>query len=363
MLACMLGIRLTLIKVYKYGVSCKGDRATYLQCIYHASIIVSGNVREQHSYWSELESNLKVVLARSRAPSTSAQYDRAWEKWTRWTFDNKVGSLPAEPKVVALYLAHIGKSVSSFSSVKSVYSAIAWKHGINGFMSPTLSPLVIETIAGLKRVLAKPVKKKDPFMVEHMQRLHLMLIPGCLTDLRNNCILIIAFFGFLRVEEIIHLTFGDVVFLVSHVELNLPRSKCDQLRQGSLVVISRLDSFCPVALLESYMKVSGSRPEDSMFVFRRIVYQKGAKFLCDKNLPLKYSNVRDIVKAKAAQLGLNPQGYSTHSMRAGGSTAAANAGVGDRLFQRHGRWASAASKDGYVLDNLADRLSVTQALT
>ena len=31
---------------------------------------------------------------------------------------------------------------------------------------------------------------------------------------------------------------------------------------------------------------------------------------------------------------------SVHSLRAGGATSAANAGIADRLFKRHGRWAS-----------------------
>jgi hypothetical protein len=99
-----------------------------------------------------------------------------------------------------------------------------------------------------------------------------------------------------------------------------------------------------------------------LYVFRRIVFSKGVKYLGASNIPLTYSNVRDIVKSKALQLGLDPQRYSTHSMRSGGSSAAANAGIGDRLFQRHGRWASSASKDGYVRDSLIDRLSVTKAL-
>ena len=38
----------------------------------------------------------------------------------------------------------------------------------------------------------------------------------------------------------------------------------------------------------------------------------------------------------------------THSLRNGGATAAANAGVPDRLFKRHGRWASEPAKHGYV---------------
>ena len=52
----------------------------------------------------------------------------------------------------------------------------------------------------------------------------------------------------------------------------------------------------------------------------------------------------------------------THSLRSGGATAAASAGVPDRLFTRHGRWASESAKDGYVQDSLSSRLSVSKAL-
>ena len=52
----------------------------------------------------------------------------------------------------------------------------------------------------------------------------------------------------------------------------------------------------------------------------------------------------------------------THSLRNGGTTAAAKAGVPDRLFKRHGRWASESPKDGYVQDSLSSRLSVSKAL-
>ena len=45
----------------------------------------------------------------------------------------------------------------------------------------------------------------------------------------------------------------------------------------------------------------------------------------------------------------------THSLRP-------YAGVPDRLFKRHGRWASESAKDGYVQDSLSSRLSVSKAL-
>ena len=52
----------------------------------------------------------------------------------------------------------------------------------------------------------------------------------------------------------------------------------------------------------------------------------------------------------------------THSLRSSGATVAANAGVPDRLFGRHGRWASESAKDGYVQDSSSSRLSVSKAL-
>ena len=52
----------------------------------------------------------------------------------------------------------------------------------------------------------------------------------------------------------------------------------------------------------------------------------------------------------------------THSLRSGGATAAANAGVPDRPFKRHGSWASESAKDGCVQDFLSSRLSVSKAL-
>ena len=51
-----------------------------------------------------------------------------------------------------------------------------------------------------------------------------------------------------------------------------------------------------------------------------------------------------------------------HSLRAGGASAAANAGVNDRCWKRHGRWTSETSKDGYAADSLERRLEVSKKL-
>ena len=54
--------------------------------------------------------------------------------------------------------------------------------------------------------------------------------------------------------------------------------------------------------------------------------------------------------------------YGLHSLRSGGATSAAQFGISDRLFKRHGRWKSVSAKDGYVKDDLSQKLSVSKNL-
>ena len=70
----------------------------------------------------------------------------------------------------------------------------------------------------------------------------------------------------------------------------------------------------------------------------------------------------ELLFEKLADVGLDPKCYELHSLKSGGATAAASAGVPDRLFKRHGRWRSENTKDSYVKDSLTGRLSVSKEL-
>ena len=72
--------------------------------------------------------------------------------------------------------------------------------------------------------------------------------------------------------------------------------------------------------------------------------------------------MRELFLAKLRELGFDASKYGLHSLRSGGASAAANAGVPDRLFKRHGRWWSESAKDGYVKDSHGALMSVSQRL-
>ena len=75
---------------------------------------------------------------------------------------------------------------------------------------------------------------------------------------------------------------------------------------------------------------------------------------------ITYTRAREIVK-EALQGFTDVSKIAVHSLRSGGATAAANAGVKDRMLQRHGCWVSENAKDGCVKDNLDSMLSVSQS--
>ena len=78
--------------------------------------------------------------------------------------------------------------------------------------------------------------------------------------------------------------------------------------------------------------------------------------------PLSYSRTREIILEGFKKIGLNPKQFGLHSLGAEGATSAANNGVPDKLFKRHGRWRSKNAKDGYVKDDLRSLLSVSLSL-
>ena len=314
----------------------------------------------------ELVQGLPGILRESRAPSTNKIYGQAYIKWKRWASKYpEINILPADPIHIALYLSHLAKSAKSFSVINTALCAITWSHNLSGLESPSKHILVIETLRGLKRQLARSSKPKEPFEKEHIIKFVSIMKEESLSDVRNTAIIVLAFLALLRFDELSNILIKHVSFQKSHIEIKIPKSKADQLRQGNAVVIARINAeHCPVKILSHYMGIANlnEKTEKENYLFRRCITRKGKIMLTEKLLPMTYSSIRDIVKTKATEIGLNNAQYGTHSMRSGGATVAANSEIGDRMLQRHGRWACASSRDRYVKDSLAQRLSVSKTI-
>jgi site-specific recombinase XerD len=298
------------------------------------------------------------------ADTTCKSYLSGFLKFQAWAsrFD-EVTVLPVSPGHFCLYLVSLGQSGASTSVINSAMAAVSWAHRLSGFKSPTMNETVKLTADGLKHKLSKPRNSASPITPEHLYKMVVASNLNNLSDLRVLSIILLAFGGFMRFSEVVGIRTEHLKLFPTHVEIFLPTSKTDKFKQGQTLYIAFTGkSTCPVTMLLKYLEVAKFDTDVSGFLFKNVQHCKGIISINKADVQMKYSRVSEIVKGKFASIGLDTKAYHLHSLRAGGSSAAANHHLPDRAFQRHGRWRTTSVKNSYITESMSDLLSVSQNL-
>ncbi|MEW8548362.1 MAG: hypothetical protein AB2693_33070 [Candidatus Thiodiazotropha sp.] len=307
----------------------------------------------------------------SRQEQTKVAYESAYKAFNNWCKVTKQMHMPASTETIALYLVSLVQAGASKAKLIKAFYSINWFHRLAGVRhNPCENSAWLKLcLDGCCRLVARPVKKKEPISIETLKSfINKFAGVNCsLSDLRISTLVLLSFAGFLRFREVTKLRRSDINFCSSYCTIFISESKTDVYRLGNRLAIARTgSSFCPVNLLERYLAAANITDSNSdEYIFRAIMYEvssKSQKLRPDRYKALSYSTVRSIFLHKLSELGLNPNDYGLHSMRSGGATISANNGTIDRLWKRHGRWTSETAKDGYVADDLHQRLSVTLGL-
>jgi integrase len=183
---------------------------------------------------------------------------------------------------------------------------------------------------------AKPLLRDDLFRV-------IDAIGERTKDVRDRALLLIGFAGGLRRSEIVALELADIESARQGLILHLRRSKTDQEGVGRKIGMPNgRTRFCPVTALERWRERSGII-EGPTF---RPVDRHG------RIAPGRLSGeaVSVIVKLRVAAAGIDPSGYSGHSLRAGFATSAAQAGVSALKIRAQTGHASDAMLGRYIRD-------------
>ena len=170
--------------------------------------------------------------------------------------------------------------------------------------------------------------------------------------------------GFLRFSEVVKLRRCDIIINKTFLSIFIEKSKTDVYREGSWVYLTKLDTaLCPIELISQYFKKGNIRDNCQKYIFRGIITTKSYSKLrsCDKHI--SYTCVRENVIEGLKNIGAQTKSFAVHSLRVGGATAAANVGVSDRLFKKHGRWKSEKVKDGYIHESIEAKLIITKNLS
>ncbi len=311
-----------------------------------------------------LADSLSSTVLHSRADNTTRNYMYAFQRWKLWAEPRQeVTVYPVREVHFALYLQHLGETTQSKSAVEEAVNTIGWVHQIAGLPPIAESPFMRATLAGLQRTLAKPRVKKEPVTREILTALVDSLTPvPSLGDVRLVASSLLAYAAFLRFDELANLRCCDVKFTAENMSIHITSSKTDQLRQGVTVLVARTGSaISPVAMLERYIVMAGIDGGSQAHLFRGLVNTKRGERLRASG-SLSYTRMRELFLKKLSELGFDPKQFVLHSLRAGGPSAAANAGVPDRLFKWHGRWKSESAKDGYSKDSFSSCMSASESL-
>lgn len=103
----------------------------------------------------------------------------------------------ADACIVVLYISFLVQKNVSVSVLDSNFFKISWKHDFNLVKNPCKENVVVFTIGGARRILSKPVKKKEPVKIEVMKMLYKQFGNSQeLAKIRIYCMFSLSFSGF-----------------------------------------------------------------------------------------------------------------------------------------------------------------------
>ncbi|NOR31731.1 MAG: tyrosine-type recombinase/integrase [Sulfitobacter sp.] len=256
---------------------------------------------------------VEYFIRESLSENTRQAYRSDLAHFTAWG-----GTLPASPKTVARYLAEHADSLAAATLSRRV-ATLSKAHAANGWPNPCRKELVRTTLRGIKRVKgtaqdqAKPLLREDLFLV-------LDALEDDPRSLRDRALLLIGWAGGFRSSELTGLDLSDIEEVREGLILHLRKSKTDQTGQGRKIGIPLgRTRHCPVAALSAWLD---ARAQTEGRVFRPV--DRHGNMRGDL---LRPDAVSTILRDRLAGAGIEPEGYSGHSLRAGLATSAIKAGV------------------------------------
>ena len=211
----------------------------------------------------ELE-QVVAALKASRSPATRRAYATAWRQWAAWSSGRGADPMPADPVLVAAYMAGLADAGRAMATIDRALSAIAAAHLDAGHPDPTRHSGVVRVRAGLRRsVGVAPKRLAHPLSTEEVRRI-VDVIPDDLRGARDRALILTGFAGALRRSEVVALNVGDVTFRAKGAVVIVRSSKTDQEGVGQIIGIARgrHHSTDPVAALRRWLDLAQPRTAD-----------------------------------------------------------------------------------------------------
>tara|TARA_B110000971_G_scaffold71764_1_gene73657 strand:+ start:210 stop:1127 length:918 start_codon:yes stop_codon:yes gene_type:complete len=253
-------------------------------------------------------------LKNSKSFNTLRAYESDYKDFSAFCIKNNFSSMPADPKIISLYLTHLSQT-SKFSTLKRRIASISVIHKLKDHYIDTKHPIIRENLLGIKRLKGSNQKAKKPILINDLKQIIDVITKLNIKETRkkrDKALILIGFAGGFRRSELVALEIDDIEFVREGVKIFVKRSKTDQSGEGMTKAIPSFDStlYCPVLHLQDWMA-------------------KG-KSINRKIFPISDKSVALIIKKYANLAGLDGSRYAGHSLRSGFATSTAESGAEER---------------------------------
>jgi integrase len=343
------------------------------------SSVINNTVRVSKKCRTE---QLDSFIQDHRNANTQSSYLSAFNQFRRWATDIENPSRAAEDAVnvdhpdgtdISQYLRYIAmdKHVSA-QTLTAALAAIA--DHIRYDITSAYNPCSDRRVQHMKATLvpfAKAARQKKEISWDQLTAIHTAtVIAGDMLSQRDSCMFMLAYFGFLRISEIVRMDRNHISVEGNQHGRNSimrvyvdPRCKNDKERKGHERLIHQRGSndgqHCMIRQMRSYLASMELQRAPSAL---SAMSTSQPLFTTDDGARMQNDTPRGRLKHWMRVIGVtDAERYGFHSLRAGGATDAARAGTDIRHIKQHGNWKSNAV-ELYIRPNINDRLRVSNAL-
>lgn len=295
-------------------------------------------------------------LRRARSDGTREAYASDWRQFAEWIQSHGLDPLPADPRMVALWISHMARGLHRRpSTIKRMLSTIGTIHRRAGHPNPCEREIVREEMRGINNTLGVRPRQAAPLLIGHLEAIVESMGDG-LRAARDRAVVLAGWSGALRRSEIAALQAEDLTFLDKGVSVLIRRSKTDQAGKGEHVALfyATRTALCPIRALKEWMQLAGI--ERGPVFLRLSAHRPTPQLIAD---PLDPEMVRYIVQSWTKRAQVQPEQigvvFSAHSLRAGFITEAARAHKAEWMIQKQSRHKSADVLRTYI--RVADTFS------
>jgi site-specific recombinase XerD len=273
------------------------------------------------------------------AKNTRIAYDADWRTFAAWCAERGVAPLPCPPGLLCAYLSSLAAAGLKSSTIGRRASGVGHVHRQYGLEPPTNSEAVKQVMRGIRRELGTARQAKTPATHDLIGKM-MEACPASLIGIRDRALLALGFAGAFRRSELVALDMADLTEVPDGLRVLIRKSKTDQEGAGQEVAIPRGHHIRPVETLHAWLTAAAIIDGP---VFRQVT-QTGRV----SEVALGDDGYVKALKKRAKAAGLDPAGFSGHSLRAGFLTSASEHGAAVFKLQEVSRHKSLDVLSGYV---------------